>query len=323
MDFFNALKDSPDAQARLQSILSPSPTPPRPTLPVVSPLQQNIGIIASTLGTSAAALQSLYPDIGSTHRWYDGIKSLIGHLPAFPLSAFETWTHAAPVVDHDVKAAAFLDEFIIKHPWAIHMTGSVPSDAHYAALLLQFQAPESASKPELPAPDTSRAIFVIAFFQRARKYYRNHGKVSLESLLTDNMSLLKARIDQLKYPQYQFDHPDSRYHIGWIYYANFQHLSLNKHLLIEHVQTFRQSRLSSPTPETEIKSRCKYISDYMTFLHDYESIWSDPSSAFKALKASFADNFAYSNVKSYVDSIASNCSSHHDGTYSTDSSFGG
>lgn len=89
-----------------------------------------------------------------------------------------------------------MDKLIAKHPWPRHMTGATPSDLTYGLLLLQFQAPSSVSAPILS--DTSRAIAIVNFFQKASKYNLSQGKISLESLLADHLSLLQMRIDTVK-----------------------------------------------------------------------------------------------------------------------------
>jgi hypothetical protein len=88
LDMFNAA--SPEDRRSLQQALSPPPAVSSPSPPPapMSDLQKNQTIIATILQTPVAQIVAFFPDLSSTHRWYDGISALIGHLPQYPLPAF-------------------------------------------------------------------------------------------------------------------------------------------------------------------------------------------------------------------------------------------
>ena len=157
-------------------------------------------------------------------------------------------------------AKLLLDQFITQCPWGLPLTGATVTDPTYNLLLLQSQAPIIVDPPKLV--NYTSHISVVEFFHKPRKYYTAGGRICLEILLRDQLPALTLRVDTVKYTAYDKSNDSELYHIGWVYYTSFRYLQSNKHLLLEHVKTFRQNKASIISSADELTSRNKYISDF-------------------------------------------------------------
>ena len=172
-------------------------------------------------------------------------------------------------------------------------------------------------RPYIPSPsaaiiveppklvDYTSPISVVEFFHKLKKYYTAGGKICLEILLRDLLLALTLRVDTVKYTTYDTSNESQLYHIGWVYYTSFRFLQCNKHLLLEHLKTFRQSKSSIMSSADELASRNKYIVDFKEFFTNFGVMWSTPSIAYAALQKPHAKSFAFLPVTTQLEHLAS------------------
>ena len=298
-DFIDAFtSSSPASKQQLFDAITPQ------TSQTVTPdaLQRNHFIMAAVMSLPPAQITILFPTLAATNLWYDGIKPFIGKIAAYPASSFLTWSHPEGHTDHAAGAKMLLEQFIQHCPWALPLTGAAVTDPTYHLLLLQAQAPIIVEPPKLL--DYTSSISVVEFFHKLKKYYTAGGKVCLEILLRDLLPAITLRIDTVKYSSYDTSNESPLYHIGWAYYTNFRFLQSNKHLLLEHIKTFRQNKSPILTPAEELTSRNKYIAKFKEFYTNFGSMWSTPAVAYASLQKPYAKNFAFLPVTTQIEHLA-------------------
>ena len=298
-DFIDAFTtSSPSSKQHLLDAITPQAS--RTATP--DDLQRNHLIMAAVMLLPPAQITLLFPTIATTHLWYDGIKPFIGKIASYPASSFLTWSHPAGQTDHTAAAKLMLDQFLQQCPWGLPLTGAAVTDPTYHLLLLQAQAPIIVEPPKLL--DYTSSISVVEFFHKLKKYYTAGGKVCLEILLRDLLPALTLRIDTVKYISYDTSSDSQLYHIGWVYYTSFRFLQSNKHLLLEHIKTFRQEKSSILTPADELTSRNKYIAEFKAFYTNFGSMWPTPAVAYASLQKPYAKNFAFLPVTTQIEHLA-------------------